>query len=803
MTPRPLRRVLISNFRRIRGSWEVPLDAPIVLIHGANGSGKTSVLSAIEFGLTGEIRAMRRQDNRYTAHLPHHGSSFATIEVEVADDDGRVHLPPPITVGGDEIKGPPALDSETGQFFAERAYLDQSSLGQLLDLYQYTEGNQESALARFVNELLGLDQLDALRSGLHDATDIRRLRNLSNSYADAESEVKRAEAVIDSATDVLSLANSQLDGIRERLETVLARLGLSAALADSGGDLGEIESLLAEGGQAGVLAESEELVRALTELRGRIRGLAQRPTAARLNAARASVAAAEATAQEWRALYEGPIESLHDDAAVLGLDSDPTLRQVLSEETKAIERRIAEHDAAVAQLAEGKQNVADLQRQLERVNTEISARESRAGTLATGLAAIRDQASQDICPVCDRDFSEVSEGHLLGHIDRKIADLTSIGAEIQSLSDERTQLTTRLRAMQQDVSVAETEVLTEPEHVEITARHAAVVGLYDRLEVLSDSIARGQELRAAAESAARELAGIEAEDREQQAVAGELSRHAAELGATEPELRELPEEAWKRLHDLASNRSQELGRHSRSSSEANALLGRLREAIARAAELTETVTEAARSKGLWDQRIHEADRRREVARSVHAAASSTRTTIVQRVFTQSLNDVWRDVFSRLAPAEPFVPAFASPTATRTALQLRLETVHRAGGTAGTPSMMLSTGNLNTAALSLFIALHLAVEPKFPCLVLDDPVQSMDEVHIAQFAGLLRVLSKHHDRQIVLAVHERELFDYLTLELSPAFEGDELMTVELGLDPDGEPVHRSTRLAWAEDEALAV
>ena len=56
---------------------------------------------------------------------------------------------------------------------------------------------------------------------------------------------------------------------------------------------------------------------------------------------------------------------------------------------------------------------------------------------------------------------------------------------------------------------------------------------------------------------------------------------------------------------------------------------------------------------------------------------------------------------------------------------------------------------------------------------------------------------------MLAVHERELFDYLTLELSPAFEGDELITVELGLDPDGEPVHRSTRLAFAEDEALAV
>ena len=803
MTPLPLRRVLISNFRRIGGNWEVPLNAPIVLIHGANGSGKTSVLSAIEFGLTGAIRAMYRQDDRYTAHLPHRGSSFATIGVEIADDDGRVRLPPPITVGGDEIKGPPALDPETSRFFAERAYLDQASLGQLLDLYQYKEGNQESALARFVNELLGLDQLDALRSGLHDATDLRRLRNLSNFYTDAESQVTRAETEIDRATGELSRVDRQLDGIRERLRPVLAGFDLRAALSDSEGDLEEIETRLVEGDQTDTQAEAEELVRTLTELRGRIRGLAQRPSAARLNEARASVAAADAAVEEWRALYEGPIESLRDGVSALGLGSEPTLQQVLAEESRTIELRIAEHSTAVAQLDVDRQHVADLQRQLESVNTQISARESRAGTLATGLAAIRDQASEGICPVCDRDFSEVSAGHLLEHIDRKIGDLTGVGAEIRSLSSERTQLTTRLRAAQQGVAVAEAVVLTEAEHDEMTARHLAVSGLRDQAEALANSIARGQELRAAAESAASELTSTEAEDREQQVVSAELTRLAAELVTTEPGPRESPEEAWSRLHELASSRSQEISRHNRALTEARELLRQLRDTTARAAELTATVTAAAQSKRRWEQRIGEADRRREVARSVHRAASNTRTTIVQRVFTQSLNDVWRNVFSRLAPAEPFVPAFGNPTTTRTALELRLETVHKAGGTAGTPSMMLSTGNLNTAALSLFIALHLAVEPKLPCLVFDDPVQSMDEVHIAQFAGLLRVLSKRHERQIVLAVHERELFDYLTLELSPAFEGDELITVELGLDPDGQPTHLSTRLTWTEDGAIAI
>ena len=78
---------------------------------------------------------------------------------------------------------------------------------------------------------------------------------------------------------------------------------------------------------------------------------------------------------------------------------------------------------------------------------------------------------------------------------------------------------------------------------------------------------------------------------------------------------------------------------------------------------------------------------------------------------------------------------------------------------------------------------------------------MDEVHVAQFAGLIRVLSKHHERQVIIAVHERELFEYLSLELSPAFAGDELITIELG--PGMEDGHAINRLTWSPDPAIAV
>jgi exonuclease SbcC len=215
--------------------------------------------------------------------------------------------------------------------------------------------------------------------------------------------------------------------------------------------------------------------------------------------------------------------------------------------------------------------------------------------------------------------------------------------------------------------------------------------------------------------------------------------------------------------------------------------------------MNSTIAKEAEMKSILDAQVHEADRRREVAKEVRLAASQTRPAIVERVVNESLNRLWRDVFVRLAPREPFVPAFGIPEVGRHTLSISLETIHRTGGIAGAPGTMLSAGNLNTAALSLFIALHLAVRPVIPCLVFDDPIQLMDEVHIAQFAALLRLLSK---RQVVLAVHERELYRYLALELSPAFEGDELITIELDDDSDSGTFVKTTRVAWRQDEAVA-
>lgn len=802
MSKLPLRGIYISDFRRLDGHRTLPLDAPVVLLHGPNGAGKTSVLSALELALTGEIRSMRRHDERYTAHLPTHSHAFATVRAEVADEL-RVGEPQRnMTVGGDRIDGQPALSADAAQFYSERCYLDQVSLGQLLELYQYREGTGESALARFVNELLRLDQLDSLRSGLADATDVRRLRKLSDGFAHAEISAERASAQLRQATLDLEAARADLKRARLILLRSLTALGHAPPDAESPDFETAIERLL----QGSQLSEERSAVRQLnsqlTALGGRIEGLTSRPSAIRLEDAKSRAAEVAVELQQWSAKYEAPIAQWREAVAALHIDGLVDPPSALDDEVRRLDSRLARHQAVAADTYGVEERIAAHEATLGALQIEITQAEQQAGSLAAALAALREHVSDNICPVCDRDFGELALGHLSGHLDRKIAELTGLGRRLQELTQQRESIEVEMEADQRSLVAMRGQLLSADQLSAAVGRREAVQVLRTRLQELRPAIAEGNGLTARNRDVQNELAELQAAELEEQTVRSALDSAATVLGLPGPAPLESLSDAWRRLAAVASARASDFETHSAAVTEATESLSILRARGQRADELQAGVAEAAEEKLAWDQRVAEAKRRQGVAREVHSAANNARSTIVQQVFTESLNAVWRSVFTRLAPREPFVPIFGIPASTKTALELRLQTVHSSGETGGPPQMMLSAGNLNTAALSLFIALHLAVEPVVPCLVFDDPVQSMDEVHVAQFAGLIRVLSKNHSRQVIVAVHERELFEYLTLELSPAYEGDALITIELGDRSDDED-GGVTRLRWSPDPALAI
>jgi exonuclease SbcC len=309
-------------------------------------------------------------------------------------------------------------------------------------------------------------------------------------------------------------------------------------------------------------------------------------------------------------------------------------------------------------------------------------------------------------------------------------------------------------------------------------------------------------LRAADIAARRAVSGAQSRHISLAVARDTLSDFALSIGARALEEGESFEAAAARLDTLLTAQATRL--EERLSKRRNSAdhIATIRSAVTRRLDLDAQISADSASWQRADQSLKRAQALRDQGNAIRSAVDRVRSAIIRREFNDRLNRVWRDLFVRLAPGEPFVPSFRIPESSTQKLQPKLITEHRDGGEAGgTPGAMLSTGNLNTAALTLFIALHLSVPKELPWLILDDPVQSMDDVHIAHFAALLRTLSKEHGRQVVIAVHDRQLFEYLKLELSPAFVEDSLLTLELSRGSRRDSVCISRRFSFKEETAL--
>jgi exonuclease SbcC len=338
--------------------------------------------------------------------------------------------------------------------------------------------------------------------------------------------------------------------------------------------------------------------------------------------------------------------------------------------------------------------------------------------------------------------------------------------------------------------------------VAIDRRSALVGSTITELQRMGPAIAEGAALRAHDVAFRRAASDLQARSSVVMDARATVSEFAVLVGAEGIGPEEGFEAAMARLELILRQQAERLSNRLTLRRKGLELVESIRSNIKRKTETERMLETDTKELKRATKALQNAHALRNQGQAVRDTVDGVRSAIIRRVFNDQLNRVWRDLFVRLAPSEPFVPAFRIPEAETRQLQPKLITLHRdTGEQGGTPGAMLSAGNLNTAALTLFIALHLSVSKVLPWLILDDPVQSMDDVHIAHFAALLRTLSKEHGRQVIIAVHDRQLFEYLRLELSPAFPGDSLITLELIRGPRRDTHCVPDRLEFREETAL--
>ncbi len=171
-------------------------------------------------------------------------------------------------------------------------------------------------------------------------------------------------------------------------------------------------------------------------------------------------------------------------------------------------------------------------------------------------------------------------------------------------------------------------------------------------------------------------------------------------------------------------------------------------------------------KKLYEKReleVTEAQKARQNRKRLCENSREAAAKVVDDAFIQ-LEPVVQDLFARLAPHPTF-----------NVLSLAHDVYYRKGSTMPyaedeqtklkiNPAIGFSSAQVNVAALCYFIALAFASsETDFNFILLDDPLQSMDDVNVLGFSDLCRFIRR--EKQLLISTHEDRLGNLLTRKLT--------------------------------------
>lgn len=778
-------QIELESFRAYgAGARTVDLDADVVLIHGRNGSGKTSLLSAIEYAVTGEVDHLRPYKKDYAHVIGHIGDAPESARVRLtarAKDNSEDSTERTVERLGDGGVSNP-FSKSTRQTFLDRSYLSQAQLARLLHIYQEpgkrnVEG--DPPVIRFIRDLLDLKRLEALEAGLDVAGHVTRLRKSFEAYRTLE---QQQQTLADARTDAAERAASSRDAERK----LRAQFGAQCATADvvvpEGADA--VAETLAQA-LSDVQAQADVLQRWINSAENIVQ--ATPPPAPPLNLDPVPVEQARAVAT----LNLGQVTAILEAAQPAPYAASPNathavdaavLRDRITHSRRTLATLVADNARQVQASVEAAGALGDLRARAAGIQVELEPLLTLGASLADDLASLRSalktilvHVDGEMCPVCERDYSEEGGG-LHAHVVERLA---SLGAQTARLEE---QIRTRSRLMSEratlEKQIISTEATGRPAHTEaLREREAALAQVPPLLDAASDALLV---LDAAATRQAEVDAARRAFDAWQIASAARDAalQEASQLGLDDepgtPADENLLTKARRRLAAFAA-RATSINMLKSSWVEVGKATA-IRQA-AEAAEVQATADQSA-AEAAWRRVGALIDR----ARAVRKAASETTAELIKTTFDDRLSALVDDIYFRLVRDERFSPRLIpSGTGSQLTAAIHAYADGKPSGVSNAASL-LSSANLNTAALSLFIALHLTAPAQPKTLVFDDPVQSMDDVHAANLAGLFRSLAYDPDpkrrRQLVIATHDRALFDYLALELSPARPEQRLLLQEI-------------------------
>lgn len=400
------------------------------------------------------------------------------------------------------------------------------------------------------------------------------------------------------------------------------------------------------------------------------------------------------------------------------LDSARTIRTPSSEELSSLRASVERAEGEVARL---QQDLALAEHEAAEERDRMVRRQGEARELQA-LASLALRHLGQRCPVCNQEY-----------------DLPATRQRLSSLVESEPALAAatapdRVRDLSERLSNAE------------LSRSQARAGLRDAERLLSD--------RTQAESVLRSV--------------------ARELGI-EP-LEDVSDEDLARIdreESAAGNRLERLIREG----EQIALQLAQRAEISRREDLISSV---ATTRSELDRQQAEIDAREATAdlagRVIEGLRSASDELVSHRI--ESLGPVLDRIYARIDPHPSFrtVQLVSRMWHGRGRLQARIAD-DASGVSTEVPQVVLSSSQLNALALSVFLTLNLGV-PNAPldAVILDDPLQSLDEVNLLGVVDLLRRFKTQ--RQLLISTHDRRFAALLQRKLRSTKPDETLAIIRL-------------------------
>jgi DNA repair exonuclease SbcCD ATPase subunit len=666
-----LRWVEIESFRGFGDLCRIDLDADSVVVTGSNGVGKTSLIDAITWSLTGHVTRLERHRERRTDDLlsnrykpgstPKVTLAFTldTEDVTVtreggADDAPAVRIGDAVSYGNDAVAR--ALNFAT---FAELQYaLDTWGVLHQDSMRAVLEARPDEFQTR-LRDILGLGVL-----GEFEAWVKADHKSAGEEVREARQRLARAAAAIASTRSALEQAEKQI------------------ADADTPAQARAAFVLAAE--------QAKPVVRIRTPERSDLTPTILLQEVRRLQTE---------VQRHWSA-YQVAQEAL---AAVQPhLESDPEeLGRATATARTAFEDATERYGAA---------------------ETNLHAFQERLEGLA-GLAAAALPHLGPKCPVCEKEIDHDAVRRRLEALLDQTADTAALRALTQARDDAR--------AVAQKAESAVTEAVRKQRASEEQAGQAA-------------------RLRGDRDAQTEWFMSIAADD--------ELI--PIRIGSPKQETLSIAENELRRL-EIA--------------------LGRWERAIA---DESLKLQEPALRSRLAQQEEQERLARDEVERL--AQRELTLQSLVS-ASTKSVVDVTGQWLSELSPLFGAVYNRLAAHPTFTELGLEHDIYYGKGRTlprvydrlldiSDNPQLVCSEGQLNIVALSYFIAFALSAgERSLPFMIMDDPLQFMDEINVLGFADLCRHLRRN--RQILVTTHDHRFARLLERKLRPRESGESNVNLE--------------------------